>query len=187
MSENPTAVSPEKRGEDRRFVQLYGAKPWHLVSLLACFAVTGYAVSRLFGDSTALIRIVIWFVGAAVVWDLLVGPALALGDSALRPVTRRVRVRGVSPLNYVRFPALLSLLLLMMWTPLIFQRSEQIYRKKSGLLQDPYLERWAAVAGVLLLLGAVAFGISVLRAGRRSDPSEPVVTGTGSTDTPAAG
>ena len=168
MSENPTAVSPEKRGEDRRFVQLYGAKPWHLLSLLACFAVTGYAVSRLFGDSAALIRIAIWFVGAAVVWDLVVGPALALGDSALRPVTRRVRVRGVSPLNYVRFPALLSLLLLMMWTPLIFQRSEQIYQKKSGLLQDPYLERWAAVAGVLLLLGAVAFAVSVLRAGRRS-------------------
>ena len=168
MSENPTAVSPETAGEDRRFVQLYGAKPWHLLALLACFAVTAYAVSRLFNDSTALVRITIWFVGAAVVWDLVVGPALALGDSALRPLTRRVRVRGVSPLNYVRFPVLLSLLLLMIWTPLVFQRSEQVYQAKSGLRQDPYLERWAAVTGVLLLLGAAAFAVSVLRARRRS-------------------
>jgi hypothetical protein len=174
--QNPTAVPPATEttsGARRRFVGLYGAKPWHLLSLLACFALTGYAVSRLFGDSVALVRITIWFVGAAVVWDLLVGPALALGDSALRPVTRRVRVRGVSPLNHVRFPVLLSLLLLMMWTPLVFQRSEQTYQLKSDLRQDPYLERWAAVTGVLLLLGAVAFAVTVLRAGRGSSGEAP--------------
>ena len=166
---NPTAVSPEQAGEGRRFVGLYGAKPWHLLALLACFALTGYAVSRLFGDTVALVRITIWFIGAAVVWDLVVGPLLAAGDSGLRLVTRRVA--GVSPLNYVRFPALLSLLLLLMWAPLIFQRSEGVYRVKTGLVQDPYLERWAAVAGVLFLLSALAYGAAVLRARRSSPPS----------------
>jgi hypothetical protein len=174
--QNPTAVPPATEtttGARRAFAGVYGAKPWHLLSLLGCFAVTGYAVSRLFGDSVALVRITIWFVGAAVVWDLVLGPALAAGDSGLRLVTRRVR--GVSPLNYVRFPALLSLLLLVMWTPLIFQRSEGTYQLKSGLSSDPYLERWAAVAVALFALSGVAFAVAVLRARRRSGSAAPPV------------
>lgn len=168
---NPTATSPATEttsGARRRFVQLYGAKPWHLLALLASLVVTGYTVNVLLADTSALVRIVIWFVGAAVVWDFVLGPALALGDRGLRPVLRRARVRGVSPLNYVRFPALLSLLLLLVWTPLIFQRSEQIYRSKAGLLQDAYLERWLAVTGVLFLLSGLAFAVAVRRVGRRA-------------------
>ncbi len=170
--QSPAAVPPAtETTTDARgaFAGRYGAKPWHLLSLLGCFAVTGYAVSRLLDNSAALLRITIWFVGAAVVWDLVLGPALAAGDSGLRLVTRRVH--GVSLLNYVRFPALLSLLLLLMYAPLIFQRSEQIYRLKAGLSQDPYLERWAAVVVALFALSAVAFAVAVLRASRRGAPS----------------
>jgi uncharacterized protein YhhL (DUF1145 family) len=170
--QSPTAVPPATEtttGARRAFAGRYGAKPWHLLSLLASLALTAYAVSRLFGDSAVLLQITIWFVGAAVVWDLVLGPALAAGDSGLRLVTRRVH--GVSLLNYVRFPALLSLLLLLLWTPLIFQRSEQIYQLKAGLSQDPYLERWAVVAVGLFALSAVAFAVAVLRARRRGAPA----------------
>jgi hypothetical protein len=146
------------------FRRRYGASWWHLVSLLLCFALTGYAVSRLFGDSTALVRIAIWFVGAAVVWDLVVGPLLALADAGLR----RLQVGPVSPLNYLRVPTLVSLLLLVLWAPLIFERSEFVYEMKSGLPVEPYLGRWVAVTVVLLAASAVAYAVAVVRARRRS-------------------
>jgi hypothetical protein len=42
----------------------YGASPWHLAALAGCFALTAYAVTRITGDP-ALLRIAVWFVGAA--------------------------------------------------------------------------------------------------------------------------
>lgn len=147
-----------------RFARAYGAQPWHLLVLLACFALAAYAVSRIL-DSPSLFSIALWFVGAAVVWDLLVGPAYALADRLLLPL-RRVAPRGVSPLNHVRVPALLASLLLLMWAPLVLQRSEGVYRSKTGLTEDPYLDRWLAVTAVLFLVSGLLWGLRVLRAGR---------------------
>ena len=169
MSANPTAVPPAAEttpGVRGRFARLYGAKPWHLLVLLGCFAVTGYAVSRLLGDRPALVRIAIWFVGAAVVWDLVLGPAFALADRLLRRPLHAVRPRGVPVLNYVRVPALISVLLLLVWAPLILQRSEFVYRRKAGLLQDPYLDRWLLVTGALFLLSGLAYAVALLRSRR---------------------
>jgi hypothetical protein len=146
----------------------YGASWEHLAVLLGCFAVTGYAVSRLLGDIASLLSITLWFVGAAVVWDLVLGPALALSDRGARRLLPRAG--GGSPLNFVRFPALLSLLLLALFAPLVLQRSEQRYRAKADLAQDPYLERWLAVTAALFAASALAYGLSVLRARRRREP-----------------
>ena len=146
------------------FRRLYGASPWHLVALLACFALTAYAVSRLLDDLPVLLRIAIWFVGAALVWDLVLGPALALADRLLRPLGSL----RVPALNYVRVPGLLSLLLLAVWLPVILQRSEQVFRTKAGLSQDPFLGRWIAITVVLFAASAVAYGVALLRARRRA-------------------
>ena len=160
LGDGRTSADDTFRG-GTRFRRLYGAAPWNLLALLACFALTGYAVSRLLDDLPVLVRIAIWFVGCAVVWDLLLGPALALVDRGLSGVLRGPAV------NYVRVPAIVSGLLLLVWAPLILQRSEQIFRLKAGLTQDPYLERWLAVTAVLFALSAVTFGLSRLRARRR--------------------
>jgi hypothetical protein len=144
--------------------RLYGAAPWHLAALLALLAVTGYAASRLLGDP-ALLRIAVWFVGAAVVWDVVLGPLLALVDRGLRAGLRGGRV---PPLNFVRVPALLSGALLLVCAPLVLQRSEGVYAAKTGLTQDPYLARWLAVTAVLSLASALAYGVAVRWARRRS-------------------
>jgi hypothetical protein len=143
--------------------RLYGASPWHLVALLGCFTVTAYAATRLLDELPVLLRIAVWFVGAAVVWDLLLGPALALADRLLRPLGRL----RVPALNYVRVPALVSLLLLLVWLPVILQRSEPVFRVKAGLTQDPYLGRWLALTAVLFTASALAYGVALLRAARR--------------------
>lgn len=151
-----------------RFVRLYGERPRHLVVLLACFALTAYTVLRLV-DDPALTRIVVWFVGCAVVWDLVVAPAFALADRALRPLGRPSRSwpGGVSPLNHVRVPALLSALLLMVWAPVVLQRSEDVFRSKAGLGQDVFLGRWLMITAVLFALSAVLYAVAVARGARR--------------------
>jgi hypothetical protein len=138
----------------------YGASPWHLLALLTLLAVTGYAASRLLEDPV-LLRIVVWFVGAAVVWDLVVGPLLALADRGLRAV---LRGGPVPALNYVRVPALLSGLLLLLFAPLVLQRSEGVYAAKSGLAQDPYLGRWLALTAVLFVGSGLAYAVALRRA-----------------------
>ncbi len=143
--------------------RLYGASPWHLLSVLAALLFTAYVVSRL-ADNPSLLRIAVWFVGAAIVWDLVAGPLIALADRLLLPL--RSRPRRVGLLNHVRVPALLSLLLLFVWSPVILQRSEQTFQRKAGLTQDPYLERWLIITAVLVLLSAGVYAVRFARAGR---------------------
>jgi hypothetical protein len=157
----------QARPRDTEFARLYGARWWHLAVLTALLVGTAYVVSRLLGDP-ALFRIAVWFVGAAVVWDLLLGPLFALADRGLRATAGR---GGVRALNHVRVPALLSLLLLLVWAPLVLQRSEPVYRAKSGLLQDPYLDRWLAVTAVLFAASALVWAVGALR--RRGQQGQP--------------
>jgi hypothetical protein len=145
--------------------RLYGAAPWHLLALLGCFLLTAYAASRLL-DDPALLRIAIWFVGAAVVWDLLLGPAFGLADRALRAGTSKVRPAGVRVLPYLRVPAALSSLLLLVFAPVILQRSDGVFTEKAGLSQEPFLERWLLITAVLFAASAALFLLAVLRARR---------------------
>jgi hypothetical protein len=142
------------------FRRLYGDSPRQLVAVLACFVVAAYAASRVLGDPPAL-RIAIWFVGAAVVWDLVVAPLLALVDRGLRALPGRV-----PPVNYLRVPLALSALLLLVFAPVILQRSEEPYRVASGLGQDPYLERWLLVSALLFVGAGIAYAAAVLRTRR---------------------
>jgi hypothetical protein len=159
------AQHEQARARDSRFARLYGAHLWHLLVLLALIAVTGYVVSRLLGNPQ-LWSIALWFVGAAVVWDLLLGPAYAGLDAVLRRVLSGVRASGVRPLNYVRVPLALSSLLLVVYAPLILRRSEQVYTAKSALSEDPYVYRWLAVTAALAVLSGLAFAVAVVRARR---------------------
>ena len=142
------------------FRKLYGDRPLQLVTLLVIFVVAGYAASRVVGTPNAL-RIAIWFVGAAIAWDLVVAPLLALVDRGLQAVPG-----PVPPVNYLRVPLVLSALLLLVFTPLIFQRSEPPYFDASGLTQNPYLDRWLLVTAVLFAAALIAYAVALLRARR---------------------
>jgi hypothetical protein len=145
----------------RRFLRLYGEHPLHLVGLLASFVVAGYAAWRLFGSRPA--AVVLWFVGAAVLNDLVLAPLYALID-------RSGRRRGSFPpwWNHVRFPAAISLLLLLVWFPQIARLSE-VYPITTDLTSSVYLGRWLLVTGALFAVSALAFLVGRLR--RRSDRS----------------
>ncbi len=145
-----------------RLVRAYGDRPRHLLVLLLSFALAAYAVARLVTEVPLPVaaRIGLWALGAAVAWDLFLGPLTALADRALVALPS---LRGVPLVNHVRVPALLSGVLLLVWAPLVLQRSEAVLRTKAGLGQDVYLGRWLAVSAVLFGASALLLAVRVAR------------------------
>lgn len=146
-------------------VRWYGANPLHLLVLLASVALTAYAAVRLL-DGAAL-RVAGWFVGSAILHDLLLFPLYALADTTVARVVRHraaTRSGNVPWINHVRFPAAISGILLVVWLPLIL-RLPPAYRGIAGYTTQPYLERWLLVTGALFLLSAAAYAVR-LRRGR---------------------
>ena len=71
-------------------------------------------------------------------------------------------------INYLRVPAALSGLLLLIWFPLIF-RLPRRFPVTTTLSLSPYLWHWLAVTGALFLLSAAALALR-LRARRGPRP-----------------
>lgn len=157
----------------------YGAHPLQLLALLSCFALVGYVISVL--GPTALWNpdvwwqsILVWFVGAIIAHDLVLFPLYALADRSLtagwRAVTGRVRARRptVSPVNYLRLPALGSGLLFLLFFPGIIRQGQQSYLAATGQTQEPFLGRWLLLTAVMFGVSAVAYAVrsSLIREGR---------------------
>jgi len=142
----------------RRQLRWYGASPLHLLALLACFGLAGYAAARLV--SSRPLAVAAWFIGAVVGHDLLLMPLYSLADrSVMAAIRHRDPQLPVTPwINYVRVPAALSGLLLVVWFPLIL-RLPSPYQASTTLSADPYVWHWLAVTGALFLLSAVAFAL----------------------------
>ncbi|NUK06992.1 hypothetical protein HRW18_02990 [Streptomyces lunaelactis] len=140
----------------------YGASPLHLLLMLCSFALTGYAGIRLLeGDEPWMV--VLWFVGAALLHDLVLLPLYTVPDRAAQTVLGRhpdpaAQGDGNPPMrgwiNYVRLPVFLSGVLLLTYFPLILERVE-IFTAYTGLPDDVFLGRW-------LLISAALFGLSAL-------------------------
>ena len=111
----------------RRLLRWYGAGPLHLLALLACFALAGYAAIRAACHSRPL-GVAVWFLGAVIGHDLLLMPLYSLADRSVMAVdqaSRSPRLPAVPWINYLRVPAALSGLLLLVWFPLIFRADRQ--------------------------------------------------------------
>jgi hypothetical protein len=143
----------------------YGAGPLHLLSLVACFALTGYVVTRVLAGPEGL-RILVWFAGAALAHDLLLWPLYALADRTATAAARRHpdRLPSVPWINHLRVPAVLSAVMLAVSLPLVFRWSEPTYRAASGLTESPYLGRWLLLSGAAFAVSAVVYALRVSRA-----------------------
>ena len=136
----------------------YGADPLHLLALLAAFALAGYAVRGVVAAGQWR-GFALWFAVAIVGHDLLLFPLYSLADlslrrllpgrsaarrhepaaepSADRPGQARSSATGPPLINYIRVPAAFSLLLLLVWFPLILGLSSRTYHRASGLVTSP--------------------------------------------------
>ena len=128
-----------------------------LLAYLALLPLCAWALLEILGGRSAQ-RIAIWLVACVVVHDLIVMPLYSGADRGLR------RVVG-DAINYVRIPAALSLLMLVVFWGTIAERGERAYRATSGLEFDGYATRWLLVTAALFAVSAAAY---LVRGGSRS-------------------
>lgn len=160
------------------FKAKYGASPLHLLLLVLAGVVAGYAVLHWLHAPTP-VRLLVWFAAAVIGHDLIAFPiysgldhllvrAIAGGDPG--PVIGRWRRAAI---NHVRAPTFASILLLIMWYPIILKRSDAVYYRASGQHQDRGLGNWLLVVAILFGASLVIYlGRLAYAAGRsRSDPS----------------
>ncbi|CAM5685714.1 hypothetical protein SPURM210S_02778 [Streptomyces purpurascens] len=145
--------------------------PFHLLLLACSFALAAYAGVRLLADDW--FGVALWFVGAALLHDLVLLPLYAALDRAVVQGLGAVRRREWT--MYVRVPAALSALLLLVWFPLIGGMVERRYRSATGLPADVFLARWLLITAVLFGGSALLLGIRLLRERRAVKHRPPAV------------
>ncbi len=134
-----------------------------VIVLLACLALAGYAASFLLGDP-ALLRVLTWFVGAAVVHDLVLFPLYALADRVIGRLPRP----AVPLVNHVRVPLIGAGLTFLVFLPGIVRHGGTTHLATTGLDQQPYLGRWLALVAAMAALSALVYVVRLVTAGVRA-------------------
>jgi hypothetical protein len=141
--------------------------PLQLLLLGCSFALAGYAGVRLLADDW--LGVALWIVGAALLHDLVLLPLYAGAD--------RAAVHGLGAAGrrkwamYVRVPAALSGLLLLVWFPLISGMVDRRYRLATGLSPDGFLARWMLITAVLFGGSALLLALRLRRAAKHRPPA----------------
>ncbi|MFI9051551.1 hypothetical protein [Streptomyces sp. NPDC053427] len=144
----------------------YGASPLHLLLVLCSFALAAYAGVRLLTGDT--LGVVVWFVGAALLHDLVLLPLYTVTDRAVQGILGRRRTTGERSLpaagriNYVRVPAFVALLLLLVWYPLILDRVPG-YPSYTALSADVFWGRWLLITAALFAASALCLMAALWR------------------------
>lgn len=162
------------------FSHRYGGRPFHLLVMACCFTVAGYAAVRLLVGRP--VAVAVWFIGAALLHDLVLVPLYSAADrtaqaAALPPRTPPSAGRRL--LNHLRAPVVLSLLLLLVWFPLILRRSAP-YHQDTGLSDSVYLDRWLLITAGLFAASALTALLNTARRRRARPPATGATRATGS-------
>jgi hypothetical protein len=127
---------------------------WRLLVHLALLPVCAWALVQVFDVSStkAAMGVAIWLGAAAVAHDLVLFPLYSGLDRAARGA-----LRGRS-VNYVRVPAGLSLLLLLVFWGTIAGKGEGAYHAVSGRSYDGYATRWLLITAALFTVSGSCAG-----------------------------
>jgi hypothetical protein len=124
----------------------------HLLLLPLC----AWALVEVFSVSSAkaAMGVATWLIAAVIVHDFVVWPAYSAADRAIRGN------------NYVRIPAALSLLMLVVFWGTIGGRGEGAYHGVSGRSYDGYVTRWLVVSAALFAGSGVLYLVRRRSGGR---------------------
>lgn len=152
------------------FRKLYGAGPIHLLAVAFCLAlglsvVLGIGIPALWNPTVWWQSIAVWFVGAALIHDLVLYPLYSAVDAGL--------VRGLGRwANAVRIPALGAGLSLLLFFPGIISQGSESYESATGLTQQPFAVRWLLLVAALFAASGLYCAVrAVSRRVRHRSPS----------------
>ena len=153
------------------FRRLYGAHPLHLIGHVAVFFVAGWAIQQILG-SGVVVNWIAWFLGAALLHDLVLLPLYSVLDRLLGRVVPAAG-RGRPPaINYVRVPAVISGILLLVYFPLILGYSGKNYRNDTGHSLAGYTRNWLLITVGLFVGSILVYAVRSRR--RRPAAQRPV-------------
>ncbi|MEA2310845.1 MAG: hypothetical protein QOE28_813 [Solirubrobacteraceae bacterium] len=143
-----------------RWRTAYGASPLHLLAHLAALPLVAFALLEIARSGTAP-AIFAWLLASAVLHDLVLLPFYRLLDHLGH------RATGAA-VNYVRVPALISGLLLLVFLPAISGKGAGAFHGVSGLDYQGYLARWLLITAALFVLSGAAYLVRGTAGGSRS-------------------
>lgn len=171
-----------------RFRAAYGAGGRHLAVTLTALVVAAYVVHRLGFDNLWDAEvwwqsILVWFLGAVLLHDLVLFPIVAVADRLLLGSLRRrstpTRADRIPVVNHVRVPVLAVALLFLLFLPGIIEQGASTYAKATGQTQEPFLERWLVLSAAIFGLSAAVYGIRRARSSRAGSEAEQPQAGPG--------
>lgn len=166
------------------FKRLYGSHPLHLGAHLVMFFVAGWAINQILGAGNA-INWLAWFLGAALLHDLVLLPVYSLLDGVLGrsarfgrrgpsgPDTRQASSTPV--INHIRVPATIAGILLIVYFPVILGYSSTNYRHDTGHALTGSTRNWLLVSAGLFVCSGLVYLARVIRR-----PASPSTLGTAS-------
>ena len=127
----------------------YGATPAHLLAHLILLPITAWAILSVL-DFRAASNVVVWLIAAVIVHDLVLLPLYSGIDLAARSAFK-------GAVNYVRVPAGLSLLLLLVFWSTIRGKGAGTYARVSGETWDGHATRWLLITAALFAISGVLY------------------------------
>jgi hypothetical protein len=146
-------------------VKRYGASPLHLLAHLALLPLAGWALLQILDLNTAR-TILLWFLGAVILHDLVLLPAYSALDRLAQTAAR-------GAVNYVRVPAGIWLLLGLVFYPVIAGRGDAAFHRASGLHFEGYLGRWLLAGAALFSTSAIVYMARAASRRRTRRPASP--------------
>jgi hypothetical protein len=147
----------------------YGASPAHLLAHVLLLPLAGWAILQVLSFRGAR-DVVVWFVAALILHDLVGLPAYTALDRLLQ---RLPRLRGVAVVNHVRVVAVSAGVSMVVFFPLILGRATGSLRYLSGVQPSGYLGRWLLLVACVAALSALVLAVRVLRADDLHDAAIP--------------
>ncbi|WP_445152142.1 hypothetical protein [Baekduia sp. Peel2402] len=146
------------------FRRYYGASPLHLLGHLVAFAIAYYALSEvLLSRYSHWINWVAWFVGGALLHDLVFLPIYVLLDAIARLGVVDHPLRQVNAINHIRVPAVMAGVMFLVFFPLILGDGRENYVKDVGHAPPDFLARWLLICAILFSASALVYAIRLRR------------------------
>jgi hypothetical protein len=152
-----------------RLRHFYAAQPLHLMATIVSFAIVAAGVAGWFQAGSDPRGILVWVLACAVAFELILFPLAWALDRLAQLGSHgpsRVGVVRAPPraVAFIRIPGMLSLLLLIVFAPLIFSADTRSFTAATGLAPANYLVRWLLATAAMYGVSAVWYVLTLRRA-----------------------
>jgi hypothetical protein len=144
-------------------MRAYGSSPVHLAAHAIAFAAAGWAILQV-AELRRFDNVLVWFVAALVLHDLVLLPFYSALD---RAATRALRARAI---NYVRVPSAFCALLFAVWFPTITGLNDASFGRVAGFTREDALEHWLALSAGMFAISAALWLLKGRRAAALPGP-----------------